>query len=149
MTHEEKARALFLSGCSCSQAVFGAYAQELGLEHDTAMKLASSFGGGLGGSRELCGAVSGMLMVAGLKWGYASADNLAEKTAHYARTRELIARFKAAHGTTVCRELLAGLELSENPSARTPAYYKERPCVRFVETAARILDEVDTQKAND
>ncbi|MBQ7886388.1 MAG: C_GCAxxG_C_C family protein, partial [Clostridia bacterium] len=69
MTHVEKARDLFLSGCSCSQAVFGAYAQEYGIDYDTAMKLASSFGGGLGGSRELCGAVSGMLMVAGLKWG--------------------------------------------------------------------------------
>lgn len=149
MTHEEKARALFLAGRSCSQAVFGAYAQELGLDEETAMKLASSFGGGLGGSRELCGAVSGMLMVAGLKWGYASTDNLEEKTAHYARTRELIARFRAAHGTTVCRELLSGLSVGENPSARTPAYYKERPCVRFVETAARLLDEMDAEKTND
>lgn len=145
MTHEEKARELFLSGYSCSQAVFGAFAQELGIDQETALKLASSFGGGLGGSRELCGAVSGMLMVAGLKWGYSSADNLEEKTAHYALTRELIARFKEKHGTTVCRELLSGLSLSENPSARTPQYYKQRPCVRFVESAARILEERDAE----
>ena len=140
MTHEEKARELFLSGCSCSQAVFGAFAAELGIDHETAMKLASSFGGGLGGSRELCGAVSGMLMAAGLKWGYASVNDLEEKTAHYARTRELLDGFRAAHGTLICRELLEGLKLSENPSARTPQYYKERPCVRFVETAAALLD---------
>jgi len=140
MTHVDKARELFLSGCSCSQAVFGAFALELGVELDTAMKLTSSFGGGLGGSRELCGAVSGMLMVAGLRWGYSEIGDNEIKTAHYARTRKLLENFKAVHGTTVCSELLSDLEhLSENPSERTPEYYKTRPCVRFVETAAAIL----------
>jgi len=141
MTHAEKARELFLSGCSCSQAVLGAYALELGIDNDTAMKLASSFGGGIGGSRELCGAVSGMLMVAGLKWGYSEIGDNTVKTAHYARTRKLLDDFKAVHGTTVCSELLSELgKLSENPSERTPEYYKTRPCVRFVEAAAAILD---------
>lgn len=141
MNHSEKARDLFLSGCSCSQAVLGAFAPELGIDNDTAMKLASSFGGGLGGSRELCGAVSGMLMVAGLKWGYCEIGDNEIKTAHYARTRKLLEDFKAAHGTTVCHELLSELgKLSENPSERTPEYYKTRPCARFVETAAAILD---------
>ena len=140
MTHVDKARELFLSGCSCSQAVFGAFALELGIELDTAMKLTSSFGGGLGGSRELCGAVSGMLMVAGLRWGYSETGDNEVKTAHYARTRRLLERFKEVHGTTTCSELLSDLEhLSENPSERTPEYYKTRPCVRFVETAAAIL----------
>lgn len=140
MTHVEKARDLFLSGCSCSQAVFGAFALEMGIDHDTAMKLASSFGGGLGGSRELCGAVSGMLMVAGLKWGYSDIGDNEIKTAHYARTRRLLEAFKAVHGTTVCHELLSDLgKLSENPSERTPEYYKTRPCARFVETAAAVL----------
>ena len=147
MTHTEKARDLFLSGCSCSQAVFGAFAQELGIDHETAMKLASSFGGGMGGSRELCGAVSGMLMAAGLKRGYASVDDLEEKTAHYARTRKLLEAFGQAHGTLICRELLEGLKLSENPSERTPQYYKERPCVRFVETAAALLDAMQAEEA--
>lgn len=143
MTHAEKARALFLSGCSCSQAVLGAYCEELGLTMDTALRLASSFGGGIGGSRELCGAVSGMLMVAGLKWGYADVGNLPLKTAHYARTRELLEGFKAAHGTTVCRELLVHLsELKKDPSARTEQYYRERPCARFVEMAAQLIEQM-------
>lgn len=141
MTHVEKARELFLSGCNCSQAVLGAFAPEFGIDHGTAMMLASAFGGGLGGSRELCGAVSGMLMAAGLKWGYAEPGDNAVKTAHYARTRELLDAFRAAHETTTCGELLSGLgKLSENPSERTPEYYKARPCVRFVETAAAILE---------
>lgn len=147
MTHAEKARDLFLSGCSCSQAVFGAYAEELGIGHDTAMKLASSFGGGMGGTRETCGAVSGMLMVAGLKWGYSEPGNQDVKKAHYARTRTLIERFTAEHGTIVCRELLSHLQtLSKEPSERTPEYYRTRPCARFVETAARLIDEMDAQE---
>jgi len=146
MTHEEKARELFLSGCSCSQSVFGAFALEMGIDQETAMKLASSFGGGMGGSRDLCGAVSGMLMVAGLKWGYASTDDLQEKTAHYERTRRLLDGFRAAHGTLTCRELLEGLNVGENPSARTPEYYKTRPCVRFVETAAALLDAMQEEQ---
>ena len=144
MDHASKARDLFLSGCSCSQAVFGAFADEFGFDRDTALRLASSFGGGMGGMRETCGAVSGMLMAAGMKWGYSDVNNLDIKTAHYARTRELIEAFKAEHGTIVCRELLSALdELKKDPSARTAEYYKQRPCTLFVETAARLLSEME------
>lgn len=147
MNHTEQARALFLSGCSCSQAVFGAFAGDLGLDRDTALRLSSSFGGGMGGMRETCGAVTGMLMVAGLKWGYSETGNLDAKTAHYARVRSLVEQFRAEHGTIVCRDLLAHLgTLRQDPSARTPEYYKARPCVRFVETAARLLDEMDEKE---
>lgn len=144
MDHAQKAREIFLSGANCAQAVFAAFADDLGLDEETALKLASSFGGGMGGMRETCGAVSGMLMVAGLKRGYCTFGDLAEKTAHYARVRDLAARFQAEHGTMVCRELLAHLgELRQDPSARTAQYYKARPCVRFVETAARLIDEME------
>ena len=148
MTHQEKARELFLSGCSCSQAVFAAFADDFGIDHDTALRLASSFGGGMGGMRETCGAVSGMLMAAGMKRGYSEVGNLAIKTAHYARVRSLIERFKEEHKTIICRELLAHLgELKKDPSARTAEYYKVRPGVMFVETAARLLDEMDAHDA--
>ena len=148
MDHSTKARDLFLSGCSCSQAVFGAFADEFGMDHDMALRLASSFGGGMGGMRETCGAVTGMLMAAGMKWGYSDIENLDIKTAHYARTRELIEGFKREHGTIVCRELLKALgEQKKDPSARTAEYYKVRPCVMFVETAARLLDEMDAKEA--
>ena len=147
MNHAEKARDLFLSGCSCSQAVFAAFAEDFGMDKATALRLASSFGGGMGGMRETCGAVSGMLMAAGLKWGYSEVGDLTIKTAHYARVRALIEGFKQAHGTIVCRELLAHLgEQKKDPSARTPEYYKVRPCVLFVETAARLLCEMDAKE---
>ena len=148
MNHAQKARDLFLSGCSCSQAVFAAFADDFGMDQDTALRLASSFGGGMGGMRETCGAVSGMLMAAGLKCGHSDVGNLDIKTAHYARVRKLIDSFKAEHTTIVCRELLSHLgELKKDPSARTAEYYKVRPCVMFVETAARLLDEMDAQEA--
>ena len=148
MNHAQKARDLFLSGCSCSQAVFAAFADDFGMDQDMALRLASSFGGGMGSMRETCGAVSGMLMVAGLKWGYSEVGDLEKKTAHYARVRNLIEAFKAEHSTIVCRELLSHLgELKKDPSARTAEYYKVRPCVMFVETAARLLDEMDAQEA--
>ena len=148
MNHAEKARELFLSGCSCSQAVFAAFAEDFGMDEKTALKLASSFGGGMGGMRETCGAVSGMLMAAGMKWGYSEVGDLEIKTAHYARVRSLIEAFRAERSTIVCRELLSALgEQKKEPSARTAEYYKVRPCVMFVETAARLLDEMDAQEA--
>ena len=149
MTYADRARELFLSGCSCSQAVFGAFAQDAGIDRETAMKLASSFGGGLGGARELCGAVSGMMMAAGLLFGYSDIGDLDVKTAHYARSRALVEAFKEKHETIICRELLSSLEtLKADPSERTPEYYKTRPCARFVETAAALLEaEIAKQKA--
>ena len=147
MNHAEKARNLFVEGYSCSQAVFGAFAEDLGLELAQAVKLASSFGGGMGGMREACGAVSGMLMVAAMKWGYDSPTDQANKTAHYARVRTLIERFKAEHGTFICRELLADLpgRLEKNPLPRTAEYYKVRPCAMFVEDAARLIDQMEEE----
>ena len=148
MDHIKNARDLFLSGCSCSQAVFGAFAEEFHIDQDMAFRLASSFGGGMGGMRETCGAVTGMLMAAGMKWGYSDVGDLEIKTAHYARVRNLIESFKAEHSTIVCRELLAHLgEQKKDPSARTAEYYKVRPCVLFVETAARLLDEMDAKES--
>lgn len=140
--HAAKARALFLEGYNCAQAVVGAFADELGMTQRQAVRLASSFGGGMGGMRETCGAVTGMLTVAGLLFGYDSPADDAGKKAHYAHVRALADAFRAQHETLVCRELLAALpgKLAQDPLPRTPEYYKARPCVRFVETAAGILE---------
>ena len=140
--HAAKARALFSEGYNCAQAVVGAFADELGMTQRQAARLASSFGGGMGGMRETCGAVTGMLMVAGLLFGYDSPADDAGKKAHYAHVRALAEMFRAQHETLVCRELLAALpgKLEQDPLPRTPEYYKVRPCVRFVETAAGILE---------
>ena len=140
--HEALARANFLEGYNCAQAVLLAFAEDAGLEKTTALRLASSFGGGIGGMREVCGAVSGMLMAAGLLYGYEPGDR-AGKSEHYARVRELSERYRAENGSIICRELLglAGQTAGQQPSERTQEYYKKRPCPELCRMAAGILDD--------
>lgn len=142
--YAETAGKLFTSGYNCSQAVLLTFAEELGLPFDMAARLSSSFGGGMGRMREVCGAVSGMFMAAGLLCGYDDPKAQTEKTEHYKRIQELAARFKEHTGSIICRELL-GLDIkgadSHVPEKRTEEYYKKRPCKEMVEIAARITAE--------
>lgn len=141
--HSEKAKELFMQGYNCSQAVLGAFCEELGLDFETAMKISSSFGGGMGRMREVCGAVSGMFMAAGLMYGPSDNENSAAKGEHYKRIQELANRFKEMNGSIICRELLEGIESSTlpAPSERTATYYKKRPCVDLVGDAADIFEK--------
>ena len=138
----EKAKELFKSGYNCSQAVLGVFCEELGLDFETAMKLASSFGGGMGRMREVCGTVSGMFMAAGLAFASAS-DSALEKGEHYKRIQELAKRFRDKNGSIICRELLQGIESSTTPtpSERNQSYYKKRPCVELVGDSVEIFEE--------
>ncbi len=142
MGHSERAAKLFCEGYNCSQAVFVAFAEDCGISEQTAMLLASSFGGGMGRLREVCGAVSGMFMVAGLLAGYTNDDPKEKKDSHYALIQQLAKEFKDEHSTIICRDLLGNLGKSTSPVSdpRTAEYYKVRPCVKFVITAADILD---------
>lgn len=144
----KKARALFEQGANCAQAVLGAYAEELGLSWETAMMLASPFGGGMGRMREVCGAVTGMLMAAGLKYGYADLNDREAKKRTYRMTQELAGKYREENGSIICRELLglAGKDTAPDPSPRTPQYYKKRPCPCLVECAASILENYRPDK---
>lgn len=140
---KETAMALFNQGYSCSQAVLGAFCEELNLDKETALKLASSFGGGMARLREVCGTVSGLFMAAGLKYGFSDPKDASAKTEHYQRMQELAAAFRAENGSIVCRELLglpAGPDAPQ-PAPRTPQYYKKRPCAELVGCAAEILEK--------
>lgn len=141
--YEEIAKNLFLQGYNCSQAVFGAFAEELGMDRDTAMRLSSSFGGGMGRLREVCGAVSGMFMAAGMMYGCSDPSDRTAKTEHYKRIQELAAKFREENGSIICRELLGLNVKSESyvPEPRTSEYYKKRPCGELVACAARIFAE--------
>ena len=138
----EKAKELFKSGYNCSQAVLAVFCEEFGLDLDTALKIASSFGGGMGRMREVCGTVSGMFMAVGLALASAS-DSAVEKGNHYKRVQELARRFKEKNGSIICRELLQGVETSAvpTPSERNETYYKKRPCIDLVGDAVEILEE--------
>ncbi len=140
-THAEKAKTLFLEGYNCSQSVLAAFCDTIEMEFETALLLSSSFGGGMGRLREVCGAVSSMFMIAGLKYGYTSPTDHTKKAEHYALIQLLAERFKATNGSIICRELL-GLDHADGsvPEKRTDAYYKIRPCAELVYEAAEIMD---------
>lgn len=144
--HALIARENFIKGYNCAQAVACAYCEELNLDETTVAKMVSSFGGGFGKMREVCGAISGGAFVLGALKGYGDPKATTEKTAHYLLVQEFATRFKAEHQTIICRELLKNLSQekvnSPEPQPRTPEYYRTRPCVRFVETAARIVEEL-------
>ena len=143
MTHAELAKSLFEQGHNCAQAVFLAFTDLTGLDQTIAMRLASSFGGGMGRLREVCGAVSGMFMAAGLLYGSEDTHSQEEKAAHYARIRELAAAFRERNGSYICRELLDRPDAAPggHPEPRTPAYYTKRPCAQLCYDAAEILDQ--------
>ena len=133
----------FKKGYNCSQSIVLTFADILPLDRDTLSRMASSFGGGMGRLREVCGAVSGMFMVAGLLYGYEGPETGQVKAEHYARIQGLAHKFEEKHRSIVCREML---ELSvkhdaPTPEARTEEYYKKRPCVEIIGDAAQILDE--------
>lgn len=142
--HGDLAERLFREGYNCSQAVLLAFADVTGLDNDTAAKLASGFGGGLGRMREVCGAVSGAAMVLGLVRGYSDSKDAEAKKQHYKLIQEFAARFKEKNGSIICRELLTGVKTVENgePEPRTETYYKKRPCPLLVRDAAEILDDM-------
>ena len=137
----EKAAELFKTGYNCAQSVLGAFHEEIGMSFDEALKLASSFGGGMGRMREVCGAVSSMFMIAGIKKGYISPNDDVTKEKHYTLVQNLAEKFKKKHGTIICRELLGEDDNSPVPSKRTEQYYQERPCENFIKTAAKIIEE--------
>ena len=117
-----KAAQLFVDGYNCAQAVAVAFCDVTGLDEKMTCRLMSSFGGGMGRMREVCGAVSGMLM------------------AHYALVQELAGQFRQEVGSIVCREILKNPSTDPNPSPRTEEYYRVRPCARMVLTATNILE---------
>ena len=145
--HAELAKSLFIDGYNCSQAVFCAYCDVTGIEIDAAARMASSFGGGLGRLREVCGTVSGAALVLGIARGYSDPKDYAAKKVHYALVQEFARRFREVNGSIVCRELLKGISATEGgaPEARTEAYYRKRPCPNLAYCAAEILDEMLTE----
>ncbi|MBQ8623397.1 MAG: C_GCAxxG_C_C family protein [Oscillospiraceae bacterium] len=142
MDHSQKAYELFMQGYNCSQAVFAAFCDITGIDFELAIKLSSSFGGGMGRLREVCGAVSGMMLVAGALYGYNDPKDSVTKSEHYKRVQTLAYKFQEENGSYICKTLL-GLDSASDPNSpqRTNEYYKKRPCAELVRQAAAILDD--------
>lgn len=138
-----RAKELFLSGYNCAQSVFLAFRDLTTLDEQTAAIVASSFGGGMGRLREVCGAVSGMSLVAGFLYPNFDPNNALSKKENYAAVQELAERFRQENGFIVCRDLLGLAQQKDDPtpSPRTESYYKRRPCAEYVAIAVRIVAE--------
>ena len=141
MDHGIKAAELFLSGYNCAQSVAVAFCDVTGLTEKQAAKMSSAFGGGMGRMREVCGAVSGMLMVLSFLYGYDTPGDDAGKKVLYTRVQELAGKFREENGSIICREILKNPPSDPNPTPRTADFYAKRPCAKMVMTAARLLDK--------
>ena len=144
----QRAVELFKQGYNCSQAVFTACADLYDItDEQLALRLSASFGGGMGRMRMVCGAASGMFMLAGLHNGSATPHDNDGKMANYAFVQQLAGEFKNTYGSLICAELLGlapkgqcnvKLDLDPRPAERTPEYYEKRPCSEMVAEAVRI-----------
>ena len=142
MNRIETVLSRFAGGFNCSQAVFSAYADDFGLDEATALKIASGFGGGMGRMAETCGAVTGAMMVLGLRFDGATPDREAKERV-YAKIREFTNRFKARNAALLCQDLLTcdistpeGLEAAKGKNLFTTM------CPKYVQDAAEILEEM-------
>ena len=139
----DEAERLFRKGYSCSSSVFAAFADSVGMTTEQAAKVACPFGAGVGGIREVCGAVSGMTMLAGYLLENPDPSNQACKKAVYGEVKAMCQAFEESEGSLICRELL-GLEKGEvlpEPKVRTEEYYSSRPCLRACRRAAELVGQ--------
>ena len=143
-TKNEIAAEKMTEGFNCAQAIFYAYCDDLQFDEDHALKIASGFGGGMGRKGEVCGAVSGGIIVLGFKYGSAKKEDRSSKERVYAKTRELMDQFQIRHGTYICRDLLKGCDLT---TVKGYNDFKEkdllnRTCKPCVESVVEILDKI-------
>ena len=141
MDHGIKAAELFLGGYNCAQSVAIAFCDITGLDENTSARMVSPFGGGMGRKREVCGAVSGMLMVLSQLYGYDTPGDDVSKKRLYGEVQELAGKFREENGSIVCREILKNPPSDPNPTPRTAEFYAKRPCAKMVLTAARLMEE--------
>lgn len=139
----QRAVELFMSGYGCCQSVVAAFADLYGLSDEQAKRVAAGFGGGVGRMRMMCGAISGLVILAGLSDGQIEGDDREGKANCYKVVQQLLERSKAENGSIICAELLglSGPVPPGNfmPDERNAEYYRKRPCAAKVESAARIF----------
>ena len=145
-TKAEIAKKYFEEGYNCCQAVVLAFTDEMKIDNDTALSIASSFGGGLGRLREVCGAVSGMGIVLGALYGYTSPAATDEKANHYKLIQAAANKFEEKNGSIICRVLTGMEQGSHIPEKRTEKYYQKRPCGDLVYDAAEILETIISER---
>ena len=138
--YEDKAAENFEGGYNCSQSVLAAMCEELGLEREMALKAACGFGGGMGRQQETCGALSGAIMLIGLKYGKVLPDDNTAKEKTYTLVYELAERFREKHGSTLCRDLL-GVDLLTGEKEEISLKIK-KVCPALVRSAVDLARQI-------
>lgn len=144
MDRKEIAREYFMKGYNCCQSVVVAFKNDLPYSEQFLLNLASPFGAGFSRTRNVCGAVSGMGMIVGLFSNNDSTDIKKEKDDTYALIQNLMSEFTEKNNTIICKELLKNVKnitLTPVSDDRTEKYYKERPCLKFVEDGVEIVEK--------
>ncbi|MGA2865159.1 MAG: C-GCAxxG-C-C family protein [Verrucomicrobiota bacterium] len=134
----------FLAGYNCAQSVLYAYAPDLGLDAETALKVATGLGAGMARRGEVCGAVTGGILVLGLRYGRGSQQDRSATEQTYLKTLELMSRFEQQHGSCLCRVLLDGCDLR---TAAGQAFFKQqdllhKTCVACVRTVVEVVSDL-------
>lgn len=134
----------FCKGYNCAQSVACAYSDLLGISQEDAYLISAGMGGGIGGMRLTCGALSGAAIIAGLKYGKYDPNDNEKKTEMYSIISEIGNAFTEKFESNCCFDLLtkAGVDFSVKPKERTEKYYRERPCGEFVEYASLLLEKL-------
>lgn len=143
--HSDRAVELFKQGFNCSQAVFAAFADEYEMDEKTALKASAGLGGGVGRLREVCGALSGAAMAAGMVYGATEGSRQDQKAMTYKIVQQIADEFKKQNGSLICRDMLklmAQEKQSYVPEERTDEFYKKRPCLKIIESTAKIADKI-------
>jgi C_GCAxxG_C_C family probable redox protein len=143
MTKKEEALGCFNSGFSCSQSVLSVYAKDFGLSPELALKIACPFSGGISHTSGICGAVSGALMVIGLKYGRYTIEDVQAKEKTFELVQILMNKFKERFNSTNCTELL-GYDLSkpEEFAKVKESGITRQLCPKFVGDSIDILEEI-------
>lgn len=147
-----RAEELFMQGFNCSQSVAAAFADVYGYTEEQMLRVSAGFGAGIGRLRLSCGAFNAMALLAGLDCGSVTPGDREGKSYNYKVVQQLAERFREEHGSLICSELLRlkkGAPLTYEASERTTEYYKTRPCVRQIISAARIYAEYLEEKEQD
>lgn len=133
----------FNNGYNCAQSVACAYGDSVGLSPETAYRAAAGLGGGVGGMRLTCGALTAAAMIAGLRRGDYDPDDNEKKTELYTVVSAIVTAFTEKFESSCCYDLLtkAGVDFSAQPKERSEAYYRERPCGAFIEYASLLIEE--------
>jgi C_GCAxxG_C_C family probable redox protein len=144
MIKKEKALNYFRNKFNCSQSVLAVFATEFGLSEDDCLKIACAFGGGMGRQQHTCGAVTGALMVLGLKYGKSLNDPEEKKELTYSKTKKFFTEFKQLNGSTVCRDLLDGLDMNDPEDHKKIIDQKlfDIQCEKYVADAVNIVEKL-------